>query len=543
MIILRWASLMGAALFCLLSLGSSDVLASFPRNDLDKEDTFSLFGDQMSEERFNEIIDEVINVYAPVVEGHGAKLEVARNWDDPTVNAYAQQTGNIWKVSMFGGLARRPETTDDGFALVVCHELGHHLAGFPFYGEGEWAASEGQSDYFASQVCARRVWKSQLEKNAEFRSSVNAVAKLKCDQAWKDENEQNLCYRIAMAGYSLAELLGSMRQTKVSFSTEDTREVKKTATSHPAAQCRLDTYFAGALCKRDFISPEIIPGREFPAGQTSIGAESIAAENSCMKPDFYNTGSRPRCWFNPERENIIGLNDIEWIEIYGNGNGIIEPGEAFGITSVLENRTGFSFEDFDVELKSKDGRLVPINGKSKYRKLKPYNKSEQDEAFLVYFEPTLVCGENTKLGIDIRMGDREGRLDFGSRLGAQKEIEKKESNNLIPIPDYDPEGAISAIWMRKSEPAMGANIHVDITHPYIGDLKILLVKPDGQEVLVRPREGGSTKDLVEDYWIELDNTPTAGLWALRVIDEDRAIKGDLNKWSIDFVKSVCEPKE
>ena len=57
---------------------------------------------------------------------------------------------------MFGGLARHKLVTPDGFALVACHEMGHHLGGAPR--RGGWASNEGQSDYYATTKCARRIW-------------------------------------------------------------------------------------------------------------------------------------------------------------------------------------------------------------------------------------------------------------------------------------------------------------------------------------------------------------------------------------------------
>jgi Zn-dependent protease with chaperone function len=53
---------------------------------------------------------------------------------------------------MFGGLARDPLVTKDGFSAVICHEIGHHIAGAPRKGFS-WASNEGQADYFATTKC------------------------------------------------------------------------------------------------------------------------------------------------------------------------------------------------------------------------------------------------------------------------------------------------------------------------------------------------------------------------------------------------------
>lgn len=269
----------------------------FPKNAL------FLFDDEnagnITEADFNQIIDGVITYFRPFVELHQAKLSCNKHWKDKTVNAFASQSGNKWTVDMFGGLARRPEVTADGFAMVVCHELGHHLGGFAFYQgeEDEWAAAEGQADYYASQACARALWKADKAGNAKARETVDAVAKAACDNTWKSEDEQNLCYRIALGGQSLANLLAVLGGSDApKFDTPDQSKVTQTETAHPAAQCRLDTYFQGGLCTRDF-DLNVIPGRSHPDGQQSAGAERDAAKASCFVAEGFTVGARPACWF------------------------------------------------------------------------------------------------------------------------------------------------------------------------------------------------------------------------------------------------------
>ena len=95
----------------------------------------------------------------PIIAEMGAKLVMNNNWKSSTVNASAQQSGSNWQVNMYGGLARHPLVTVDGFMMVVCHELGHHIGGAPRKGGwgSVWASNEGQADYFAGLKCMRRV--------------------------------------------------------------------------------------------------------------------------------------------------------------------------------------------------------------------------------------------------------------------------------------------------------------------------------------------------------------------------------------------------
>ena len=156
----------------------------------------------MTEQRFLAIVASVSDIYDPIVKAKGATLVMKNNWNDDTVNASAQEQGKNWIVNMYGGLARHPLTTDDGFALVVCHELGHHLGGAPRKGSS-WAANEGQADYFGSMKCLRRVLEKTDNVSIVSKMTIDAEVTKQCQLIYKSENEIALCERISMAGKSL----------------------------------------------------------------------------------------------------------------------------------------------------------------------------------------------------------------------------------------------------------------------------------------------------------------------------------------------------
>jgi hypothetical protein len=257
-----------------------------------KNDFYISVGDKeaagISETKFNAVIDQVETIYAPIVGQHGGQLKVVRKWSDGTVNAYAEQNGTEWKVSMFGGLARHNTITEDGFALVVCHELGHHIGGAPKYYGDDWASNEGQADYFATLKCLRRVWSS--EDNASIVSRMNVPKHLSdsCQKEWSEVGDQALCIRNGMAGDSVAKLFAALRRGRLAkFDTPDTSVVTATSDSHPATQCRLDTYFRGALCEKSF--------------NEDVASDSEVT-GTCHRSTGHSTGLRPLCWFRPSVE-------------------------------------------------------------------------------------------------------------------------------------------------------------------------------------------------------------------------------------------------
>lgn len=243
----------------------------------------------MTEDRFNGIINDVEAIYSPIISALGKTLEIERKWTDGTVNAYAQQVGNTWKVSMFGGLARHNTITEDAFAVVVCHELGHHLGGFPkkrsWWGSS-WASNEGQADYFGTSKCFRKY--AEKDDNVAMMSGVSLpqVVLDKCSANFANAEEVAICHRGALAGLSLANLFNALANsnTELKYETPDTRVVSSTNDNHPAAQCRLDTYFNGSLCDKSAYDDV---------------SDSDALVGTCNRVDGYSDGVRPLCWYKP----------------------------------------------------------------------------------------------------------------------------------------------------------------------------------------------------------------------------------------------------
>lgn len=241
-------------------------------------------GKGLTEAQFNQVIDKIEGIYAPIIAGLGGKLQIERRWTDDTVNAYAQRLGDVYKVSMFGGLARHEAVTQDGFALVVCHELGHHLGGAPKKG-ARWASNEGQADYYGNLKCLRRVFSSGT--GMFTRAAANdEVAQKACSQSFSSASERALCLRESMAGVSLGTLLNILGggTTPPQFDTPDTSVVEATDDNHPAAQCRLDTYFQAALCARPW---------------TETMSDTDPNVGSCTRSQGFSVGLRPQCWYKP----------------------------------------------------------------------------------------------------------------------------------------------------------------------------------------------------------------------------------------------------
>lgn len=246
-----------------------------PENDLHLyDDVHSFTG--VDEATFNKVLDRIYSIYAPIIRNLGGNLVINRSYRNSTVNAYADRNDGNWNISFFGGLSRRVEMTEQGFVMVVCHELSHHISGFPLYSGDDWAAVEGQSDMIAAQTCMKKFY-ADSKLNV---SSLPQIAIDKCKANYKDQ-DLRVCYLNVAGGKSCADLLAALGGEKIDYKL-DTRVVKETQESHPSAKCRWTTYVAGAICKAkwdDAVIPDAYDHTRY----------------NCTSGE----GARPSCWYAP----------------------------------------------------------------------------------------------------------------------------------------------------------------------------------------------------------------------------------------------------
>lgn len=136
------------------------------------------------------------------------------------------------------------------------------------------------------------------------------------------------------------------------------------------------------------------------------------------------------------------------------------------------------------------------------------------------------------------------------------------SDTPISIPDDDPIGIASVLNIPNAYSINDVNVTLNITHPWVGDLGISLVSPEGTEVILvssrfdpgdnytntvfdddasDPLSSGSApytgsfrpEGILSNFNAELSN----GDWELRIVDLGAADLGTLDNWSIEICGS------
>lgn len=299
---LKYAKLIASTVMMVFAVSATPVTHELCHGFLPENDMKIPVGDRshkgmrgnggITQEQYNVVMDRIQKMYGDYIAQKGKTLVINRLWDDATVNASAQQQGNQWIINMYGGIARHPDITFEGQALVACHEMGHHLGGAPkiqsIFG-GNWATNEGGADYFSSIKCLRVLFADDDNASIIAGTTIDPLAKSQCETQFAVQTDREICMRISMAGESVAYLFQdlSKEKTRPQFSTPDMSQVGKTNDQHPATQCRMDTYFAGSLCPVAITVPN--SDSDFKAGSCVQGVDAV--------------GFRPRCWFNPDSGN------------------------------------------------------------------------------------------------------------------------------------------------------------------------------------------------------------------------------------------------
>ena len=85
-------------------------------------------------------------------------------------------------------------------------------------------------------------------------------------------------------------------------------------------------------------------------------------------------------------------------------------------------------------------------------------------------------------------------------------------------------------------------IAIDVTHTYIGDLKVTLVSPKGTSVVLHNHFGAGQDNLRKTYSAsstpdleKLAGEPIEGKWTLKVADLAKDDVGKLNHWSLKII--------
>jgi extracellular elastinolytic metalloproteinase len=200
--------------------------------------------------------------------------------------------------------------------------------------------------------------------------------------------------------------------------------------------------------------------------------------------------------------------------------------------------------DLRVELVNPQGQRALLHNKSggQQNDLKTYYESSSNSA-LAPLVGQSVNGDWT-LRVSDLAGNDVGTLNSWSLeidLAARSQQVRKEDNNARAIPDDDAAGIGGSLNFTERGTVQSLDLLVDITHSYIGDLRVELIAPSGKRAILHKKTCGRTKDLLlqlssgaSPALNELTGEPVHGDWILRVADLESLDTGTLSRWALQI---------
>ncbi|EQC49191.1 putative lipoprotein [Bacteriovorax sp. BSW11_IV] len=234
----------------------------------------------VGEANFALIPSQIYNLYLTEFSKAQRYTQLNLYWETPYFSAWAAapmgEDKQHFTLNFWGGMARIPGMTKEGWAFTACHEVGHILGGLPRLSikDHAWASSEGQADYFSAAQCLKRYFLSHDFVSEEFTPLSPFVLELCAKAHGENLRMRNVCEQIARAASSFARVLSflSPEANMISIDTPSHSIVEFTIiNSYPDPQCRIDTILSAGLCDKDPFSEDWI----------------------CTE----NQGFRPSCWF------------------------------------------------------------------------------------------------------------------------------------------------------------------------------------------------------------------------------------------------------
>jgi uncharacterized repeat protein (TIGR01451 family) len=264
----------------------------------------------------------------------------------------------------------------------------------------------------------------------------------------------------------------------------------------------------------------------------------------------------------------------------GNGNGAIDPNECVEIFVSLRNNSVASAVSISGVLTTTTPGVTIVQGSSAYPNLLPNAAAQNLTPFRIYTSPDFVCGTRIQLSL-IATGfapDRQVTTNTFQLRSGFVSLNPVLLNNNTPvnIPDANTNGAQSTINVSGMTGALGKlTVSLHITHPFVGDLLLELIGPDGTTIALSKNQGAfgdnygisctpfSSRTTFDDNAqlpISVGNAPYVGTfrpdepldvfegksgaalngtWRLRVVDSGPLDVGTLQCWTLALFPTVC----
>jgi subtilisin family serine protease/subtilisin-like proprotein convertase family protein len=222
-------------------------------------------------------------------------------------------------------------------------------------------------------------------------------------------------------------------------------------------------------------------------------------------------------------------------------NGQLDPGETNDLYVTLYN-AGAEATSVSVTLSESSPYISLGTAYQSYGTIGSGSSDTNSNPFVISADPGTPVGTTVTINMSISASGYSNSDSFTITVGTPPEF--TECNDTpYSIPDNNTTGINSPMTVSQSVNIIDLEVFVDITHTYRADLLIRLTSPDGTNVTLHNRSGGSANNIVGWYDTDLPvdgpgslsdffGENTAGTWTLHVDDNYAQDTGTLNEWCL-----------
>lgn len=254
----------------------------------------------------------------------------------------------------------------------------------------------------------------------------------------------------------------------------------------------------------------------------------------------------------------------------GNGNGVIDPNECDHLFIALENRTGAAIGPIQARLDSGLQEIAITQAESAYASIPPLGFGTNSTPFQIRVPANLVCGRPIPLSLVVSApGQGTFAIPFLVPSGSEGLVQTVGSTN-IPKQILSLQTTNSTIVVTNEFIVARVDVSFHLTHPSVGDLRIALMSPTREVVLLSSNHGGTgdnfgsscaSRTVFRDtalIRIAAGSAPyvgafapdeplsrfaglsALGAWSLLVEDSLDGDDGALQCWSLTFHQASCQ---
>ena len=233
----------------------------------------------------------------------------------------------------------------------------------------------------------------------------------------------------------------------------------------------------------------------------------------------------------------------------GNGNGIIEPGETVALWLTAHNAAANPVENLTGHLSVTGAAGATVtDGDLTWAKVPARSTSVSDTPATITLARDVACGTTVHAQVDLAAGSRTAQAQTDLLVGRSVGTADLVQATGLPQPIKDNSTTTATLTIDGTQwdgqtTVQSAHLKFDITHPYIDDVTVKLVAPDGTtKEIFRGMYPNKDEHFDEDVTDAVKGLKGQGTWKLEASDNARSDEGSLDAVTLTVTPAnfVCE---